>query len=136
MDEYVSLKKFTEFTTGVIQYMKRHSGDLNIVTDLKNRLSNAENEIISLRKENDGLTKFAEKIKNESLNTRTITLEDEINLLKAEKQQNAKDIKYIENKLILIQKKQVNLAKEPKQHLSQNRADVSAMSKWNCHKCD
>ena len=85
--------------------MKVVSGDLNIVTDLKNRLSNAENEIVSLRKENDGLTKFAEKIKNESLNPRTSNLEDEINFLKAEKQQNAKDIKYIENKLILIQKK-------------------------------
>ena len=104
MDEYVSLKKFTKFSTGVIQYMKRHSGDLNIVTDLKNRLSNAENEIVSLRKENDGLTKFAEKIKKESLNSRTSNLEDEINLLKAEKQQNAKDIKDIENKLTSIQK--------------------------------
>ena len=63
MDEYVSLKKFTEFTTGVIQYMKRHSGDLNIITDLKNRLANAENEIVSLRKENQGLNNFAEKLR-------------------------------------------------------------------------
>ena len=49
MEEYVSLKTYSEFAKGVINYMKRHSNDKFVINDIKDRLLKAETEMSALK---------------------------------------------------------------------------------------
>ena len=132
MEGYVTQKKFKEFTEGVLQYMKRHSGDKDIINDLKIRLCDAEKQISALKEQT---SKFTSEKENNPLINRTEKLEEEIHKLRLEKQKATNDIEEIENKLLLMQKESQD-TKESQNMIG--RVSTSTNTNYNrkCRKCD